>query len=97
MSQKCKDDSEGSLINRHQRTAQLLASEINLKQMGPFLFNESVNGDRYLTLLQESVGPHIEEMFGDDDEIDFQQDGAPPHYHREVRYSLSKHMDWTKG
>lgn len=56
--------------------------------IGPFFFNGTVNGDRYLTLLEESIGPHIEEMFGDD-EIYFQQDGAPPHYHCDVRAHLN--------
>lgn len=59
--------------------------------IGPFFFNETVTGHRYLALLRESVGPRIEEMFGDDDEIYFQQDGAPPHYHCDVR----AHLDAT--
>ena len=36
-------------------------------------------------MLQEFVGPRISEMFGDDGEIYFQQDGAPPQYHRDIR------------
>jgi hypothetical protein len=43
-----------------------------------------VTGTVYLDLLQEFVGPRVEQMFGDA-EIYFQRDGAPPHYHREVR------------
>jgi len=35
----------------------------------------------------ENVGPVIEDMFGHE-EIYFQQDGAPPHYHRDVRAYL---------
>ncbi|KAF5298854.1 hypothetical protein FQA39_LY11666 [Lamprigera yunnana] len=33
---KCKDGSEGSSINHHQRTGPMLAPEINLKQVEPF-------------------------------------------------------------
>ncbi|KAK8386317.1 hypothetical protein O3P69_010768 [Scylla paramamosain] len=54
----------------------------------PFFFNETVNGESYLNLLQEFVGPQITEMFGEDSDIYFQQDGAPPHYHRDVRAYL---------
>ena len=39
-------------------------------------------------MLQEFVRPQITEMFGDDRDIYFQQDGAPPHYHRDVRAYL---------
>ncbi|XP_068207675.1 uncharacterized protein [Palaemon carinicauda] len=56
--------------------------------IGPFFFNETVNGESYLNLLQEFVGPQITEMFGEDSDIYFQQDGAPPHYHRDVRAYL---------
>ena len=55
--------------------------------LGPFFFDQTVTGDVYLNLLQESVGPRVEEIFGDE-EIYFQQDGAPPHYHRDVRAYL---------
>ena len=39
-------------------------------------------------MLQEFVGPQITEMFSDNGEIYFQQDGAPPHYHRDARAHL---------
>ncbi|KAK8400125.1 hypothetical protein O3P69_003074 [Scylla paramamosain] len=60
----------------------------NQQLRGPFFFNETVNGESYLNLLQEFVGPQITEMFGEDSDIYFQQDGAPPHYHRDVRAYL---------
>ena len=56
--------------------------------IAPFFRNGTVTGESYLNLLQEFVGPQFSEMFGDDDEIYFQQDGAPPHYHRDVRAHL---------
>ena len=39
-------------------------------------------------MLQEFVGPQITEKFIDNGEIYFQQDGAPPHYHRDARAHL---------
>ena len=39
-------------------------------------------------MLQEFVGPQITEKFSDNGEIYFQQDGAPPHYHRDARAHL---------
>lgn len=56
--------------------------------IGPFFFNGTVTGESYLNLLQEFVHSQFSEMFGDDGEIYFQQDGAPPHYHRDVRAHL---------
>ena len=55
--------------------------------VGPFFFDQTATGAVYLNLLQESVSPNIEEMFGDE-EIYFHQDGAPPQYHHDVRAYL---------
>ena len=50
-----------------------------------FFFNGTVSSERYLNWLQEFIGPQTTEMFGDDGKFFFQQDEAPPHYHRDVR------------
>lgn len=42
-----------------------------------------------LNLLRQSVMPRIREAFGDE-EFYFQQDGAPPHYHRDVTSYLDE-------
>jgi len=34
---------------------------------GPFFFDHTVTGENYLNLLQESVMPHIEKMFRDEE------------------------------
>ena len=52
-------------------------------------FNRTVAGESYLNLLKKFVSSQILEMFGDDDEVYFQQDGAPPHYHHDVRTHLN--------
>ncbi|CAM1299642.1 Uncharacterised protein r2_g956 [Pycnogonum litorale] len=55
--------------------------------IGPFFFDATVTGPIYLNLLQQSVMPCIRNDFKDED-VYFQQDGAPPHYHRDVRSFL---------
>ena len=42
-----------------------------------------------MNLLQQSVMPSIKKDF-EDEEFYFQQDGAPPHYHRDVRFFLDE-------
>jgi hypothetical protein len=57
---------------------------------GPFFFMETtITGIVYLDMFQQFLIPQLDE---DDQEgrIHFQQDGAPPHYHEEVREYLNK-------
>ncbi|XP_076308564.1 uncharacterized protein LOC143223979 [Tachypleus tridentatus] len=42
-------------------------------------------------MLQEFAMPHIQEQFGEE-ECFFQQDGTPPHFHRDVRAYLDASM-----
>ncbi|XP_076305614.1 uncharacterized protein LOC143222676 [Tachypleus tridentatus] len=58
---------------------------------GPFCFENTVTGFVYLNLLQESVVPRIRGQFRDE-EFYFQHDGAPPHYHRNVRAYLDENL-----
>ncbi|XP_016075224.1 PREDICTED: uncharacterized protein LOC107542427 [Miniopterus natalensis] len=55
--------------------------------IGPFFVDGTVTGPIYLNLLRQSVMPSIREVF-EDEEFYFQQDGAPPHYHHDVRSYL---------
>jgi hypothetical protein len=51
------------------------------KVYGPFFFQEkSVTGASYLDMLINWLMPQLHE-----DNFVFQQDGVPPHWHREVR------------
>ena len=52
--------------------------------IGPFFFDHTVNCANYLNLLLEYAMPRMQEMFRNE-ECYFQQDGAPFHYHRDVR------------
>jgi transposase len=60
--------------------------------IGPFFFYNTVTGAVYLNLLQEFVIPRIREEFRDEEDFYFQQDGAPPHYHRDVRAHLDENL-----
>ncbi|XP_049809920.1 uncharacterized protein LOC126252950 [Schistocerca nitens] len=51
--------------------------------IGPFRFEGTVTGEMYLTMLADSIYPAICALYGND-EFYFQQDGAPPHCHRDV-------------
>jgi hypothetical protein len=55
--------------------------------VGPFFFEGTVTGAAYLSMPQESTVPAVRQLYGDED-MWHQQDGAPPHYHRDVRAYL---------
>jgi hypothetical protein len=51
--------------------------------IGPFFFDGTLNGQTYLDLLQNHVGPKLSEN-NIEGEVWFQHDGAPGHYSTEV-------------
>lgn len=58
--------------------------------IGPYVFEESLNGERYLHFLQHTLPILLDGVDANQrDAIIFQQDGAPPHYTNEVREWLS--------
>ncbi|GFS52141.1 DUF4817 domain-containing protein [Nephila pilipes] len=59
--------------------------------IGPFRFEGTVTGINYLTMLADSIFPAIRALY-DNDDFYFQQDGAPPHYHRDVRAYLDQNL-----
>lgn len=59
--------------------------------IGPFFFDGTVTGQVYLNMIQTSVLPAIRALYGNE-EFYFQQDGAPPHYHRDVRAYLDDNL-----
>jgi hypothetical protein len=58
---------------------------------GPFLFEGTVTGQVYLDVLHTSILPAIHTLFGND-QFYFQQDGAPPHFHQDVRAFLDENL-----
>lgn len=60
------------------------------KVYGPFFFAEkTVTGIAYLDMLEHWLFPQLEE---DLEDLVFQQDGAPPHWHCEVRNFLNEKL-----
>jgi hypothetical protein len=58
---------------------------------GPFRFEGNVTGESYLTMLDGSILPAIRERYGNE-RFYYQKDGAPPHYHRNVRVYLDQNV-----
>jgi hypothetical protein len=59
--------------------------------IGPFFFDEHVNGVSYLKLLSEDFWPVISSIPGISEAF-FQQDGAPSHFECKVRAWLNDHF-----
>lgn len=57
--------------------------------IGPFFFSGNVDGDSYLAMLKDYFIPEIED-YDEYDEVFFMQDGAPPHFKKDVRQFLSQ-------
>lgn len=57
--------------------------------IGPYFFEESLTGPRYLQFLQEFLLPTLNRLFPNRNDLWFQQDGAPPHYAIAVRNYLN--------
>ena len=73
-----------------QQMAQALLADLSSRGLiGPFFFEGTVTGALYLDMLQTSIVPAIQELYGDES-FYLQQDGAPPHYHRDVRMYLDE-------
>ena len=51
---------------------------------GPYFFDENVTSERCFTMLQEQFWPDVIGK-GDEDTLIFMQNGAPPHWGRNVR------------
>lgn len=57
--------------------------------LGPFFIDGTLTGEKYLDLLITDVCPALAELAEDDEVVWFQQDGAPAHYHADVRNFLN--------
>lgn len=55
--------------------------------IGPYFFPNTVTGESYLDMLNSYVFPRIDQL-NNSDQLIFQQDGAPAHYHRDVMSTL---------
>lgn len=59
--------------------------------IGPYFFDETVTGDRYLAMLDSFLWPKVTELHLST-RLMFMQDGAPPHWKKEVRQWLEQHF-----
>ena len=57
----------------------------------PFFFGGTVTGEAYLEMLSSSILPAICVLY-EKSEVFYQQDGAPPHHHRDVRSFLDENL-----
>jgi hypothetical protein len=60
--------------------------------IGPFFFDETINAERYVTMLQNQFLPEVSTL-PRYNRILFQQDGAPPHYAKITRNFLDEHFN----
>lgn len=62
--------------------------------LGPIIYDENLNGERYLQMLRESILPLIRDAIPPEDlqELWFQQDGCPAHNTRQVMEFLREHF-----
>lgn len=66
------------------------AGIIGNKIIGPYFFEETLTGPRYLEFLQHFLIPELHRLFPNRDDLWLQQDGAPPHYAVLVRNYLDR-------
>jgi len=59
--------------------------------IGPFFCEGTVTGEAYLEMLRSSILPAVRALY-ENSELFYQQDGAPPHYHRDVRSFLDENL-----
>ena len=66
--------------------------------MGPFILRDTVNAERYLTMLREEIWPVISTWMNVEDLL-FMQDVAPPHFAIVAREWLNGHIPgrWMCG
>lgn len=57
--------------------------------IGPFIIDGNLNSAKYLELLQNYIGPALQEVAHENQEVWFQQDGCPAHFSADVREYLN--------
>lgn len=67
----------------------ILAGIYQNRIIGPFLINGNLDAAEYLNLLQNDIGPAIDDVAGEDDEIWYQHDGCPAHFSAAVTRYLN--------
>lgn len=80
---------------QHHEKINVWAGIVGTRVVGPYFFDETLTGDRYLEFLREVLIPSLAVLYPNLDDPDvpndsiwYQQDGAPPHYAVHVRRYL---------
>ena len=78
-----------------EKTANLLEAAVWWGLIEPYFFEEIVTGLTYLQI--EIMIPRLNYLFENENEVYFQQDGTPPHFHVNVRNFLVRKFKqrWT--
>src|SRR5215469_428712 len=72
--------------NQHKRNINVWAGILGDSIIGPFFYEEALNGENYLQILQTEIGEAVDNLATE--EIWYQHDGAPAHYLAKVRQFL---------
>lgn len=97
------NENDHVFVERHTQHPQKInvwAGILGNQVIGPLFINGNLNGEMYLNMLENTINPLITEAienqldrdgnnFLDENELYFQQDGAPPHYVLPVRQWLN--------
>lgn len=82
---------------QHPQKLNVWAGILRNRILGPFFFEDTLNGEGYLDFLEYQLVPALATLYPDYDDQDtpertiwLQQDGAPPHYARPVRDYLNE-------
>jgi hypothetical protein len=84
---RCKFAAEPPTLLRTYRYLTVSCGVSSRGIVGPYLFEATVTGAEYLNMLQVSIVSAIHQLYGDE-EIYYQQDRPPLHYHHDVRAYL---------
>ena len=80
-----------TIDRQHRWSINVWGGIINNFVVGPYFFEEYLNGETYLHFLRNAFQDIIDNLPLDvTRRMWFQQDGAPPHYSREVREYLNE-------
>lgn len=84
---------------QYQQKLNVWAGILDNRILGPIFFEDNLTGERYLEFLRDELMPALTDLFPNendpdipDDNIWYQQDGAPPHFARPVRNFLDQHF-----
>lgn len=82
---------------QYQQKLNVWAGILDGRIFGPYFFEGNLTGQMYLNFLREELVPALAQLYPNQRDPDlphnglwYQQDGAPPHYAREVRDFLNE-------